>query len=238
MAELYLGDNLPALKSFKEQHKHIDLILTSPPYNMNLRIHNGKYRSRQVVRELTTKYEGFADNLPIDEYYTFLSDRLAVMLDIAPLVFLNIQPLTGNKRAVFKLIGDFSDQLKEVIIWDKQRAEPAIGEGVLNSQFEFILVFSKHNSISRKFEGYFKRGTLSNVIKVPKNVRGRIHKAEFPTLLVETILTNFTKEGDTVLDPFMGSGTVGQVCKQLNRNFIGVELLPKYYEYAKEALND
>ena len=47
----------------------IDLVITSPPYNMNLRIRNGKYCSRQIVKEFSTKYEGFDDNLPIEKYY-------------------------------------------------------------------------------------------------------------------------------------------------------------------------
>ena len=47
----------------------VNIVITSPPYNMNLRIRNGKYCSRQIVKELTTKYDGFDDNLSIDEFY-------------------------------------------------------------------------------------------------------------------------------------------------------------------------
>ena len=43
----------------------VDLVVTSPPYNMNLRIRNGKYCSRQIVKEFSTKYEGFDDNMPL-----------------------------------------------------------------------------------------------------------------------------------------------------------------------------
>ena len=49
----------------------VDLVITSPPYNMNLRIRKGEYCSRQIVKEISTKYDGFADNMPIDEYYKF-----------------------------------------------------------------------------------------------------------------------------------------------------------------------
>ena len=45
----------------------VNLVVTSPPYNMNLRIRNGKYCSRQIVKEFSTKYEGFDDNMPIEE---------------------------------------------------------------------------------------------------------------------------------------------------------------------------
>ena len=52
---------LNTLKSFKDNS--INCVITSPPYNMNLRIRNGEYCSRQIVRELTTKYNNFDDNL-------------------------------------------------------------------------------------------------------------------------------------------------------------------------------
>ena len=49
----------------------IQAVITSPPYNMNLRIRKGEYCSRQLVKEISTKYDGFDDNLPIDEYNKF-----------------------------------------------------------------------------------------------------------------------------------------------------------------------
>lgn len=78
----------------------VDLVITSPPYNMNLRIRNGAYCSRQITKEFSTKYEGFDDNLPIDEFYQFHLAALREMLRIAPLVFYNIQVVTGSKRDV------------------------------------------------------------------------------------------------------------------------------------------
>ena len=58
----------------------IDLVITSPPYNMNLRIRNGSYCSRQIVKEFSTKYEGFDDNLPIDEFYELHSKIIRELL--------------------------------------------------------------------------------------------------------------------------------------------------------------
>jgi len=54
---------------------------------------------------------------------------------------------------------------------------------------------------------------------------------------VEKLIKVSTKEGDTVLDPFMGSGTTGVACKLLNRNFIGIEIMPEYFKIAKKRLN-
>ena len=68
---IYNEDCLDTLKRMKNDS--IDCVITSPPYNMNLRIRNGKYCSRQIVKELSTKYSNFNDNLPIEEYNKFHS---------------------------------------------------------------------------------------------------------------------------------------------------------------------
>jgi site-specific DNA-methyltransferase (adenine-specific) len=96
----------------------VDVVVTSPPYNMNLRIRNGQYCSRQIVKEISTKYDGFDDNLPIAEYNKFHSDVLTELLRVSNLVFYNIQIVTGSKRSIFKMIGDFSESLKDIIVWD------------------------------------------------------------------------------------------------------------------------
>lgn len=218
----------------------INLTITSPPYNMNLRIRNGSYCSRQIVKELSTKYEGYDDNLPMDDYYNLNKDVITELLRVSDLTFYNIQILTGNKPAIFKLMGEFNDKIKEMIVWDKVNAQPAIGDGVLNSQFELILVLSDNDSLSRKFkEPKFERGTLSNLWNIKrgkKRLKG--HGATFPEELVAKIIDNFSEPGQVVLDPFMGTGTVGEVCKNSNRHFIGIELLDNYYEYCKNLLED
>lgn len=78
---------------------HVDLVITSPPYNMNLRIRNGKYCSRQVTRdEFSTKYNGFDDNLPIEEFYHQHKTILNELLRISPLIFYNISIVTGSRE--------------------------------------------------------------------------------------------------------------------------------------------
>ncbi len=113
-------DCLETLNRFTDNS--IDIVVTSPPYNMNLRIRNGEYTSRQIVKEFSTKYFNFTDNLPIDEYYEFHRKVLSELLRVSPLVFYNIQIVTGSKRAFFKLIGEFADNLKDIIVWDKSTA--------------------------------------------------------------------------------------------------------------------
>jgi site-specific DNA-methyltransferase (adenine-specific) len=237
MNSLFNGDCLDYMQNdmFVGQ---ADITITSPPYNMNLRIRNGKYCSRQIVKELTTKYKNYNDNLSMEEYYEWNKKIINYLIQISDLVFYNVQFLTGNKRALFKLIGEFNEQLKEIIIWNKVNAQPAIGEQILNSQYEVLLVFNKDNAISRKFNtAQFDRGTLSNVWDIKRGKKlNKQHGATFPEELVEKILNNFTKKGDVVFDPFMGTGTVGVVASKLKRNFIGVEIDKDYFEFAKQRI--
>ena len=142
----------------------IDLVITSPPYNMNLRIRNGKYCSRQIVKEFSTKYEGFDDNLPIDDYYDFHLNVLKELIRTSNIIFYNIQIVTGSKRAMFKIIGELSDYLKDIIVWDKGYAQPAMAHKVFNRRTELILIFDSKNAISRQFEkANFQRGTLDDL---------------------------------------------------------------------------
>ena len=237
MLNLINSDCLESMKTLKDNS--VDIVLTSPPYNMNLRIRNGKYCSRQIVKELSTKYESFDDNLPMDEYFEFNKNVLNECLRVSDLVFYNVQFLTGNKPALFRLMGYFHDKIKEFVIWDKVNAQPAIGSNVLNSQFEVLIILQNSKPESRAFaSGQFDRGTLSNVwnIKRGKKIH-KSHGAVFPIDLAEKVIGNFCKVGDVVLDPFMGTGTTGVACKTLQRKFIGIELDENYFNVASDRIN-
>lgn len=67
---------------------------------------------------------------------------------------------------------------------------------------------------------------------------GYEHPATFPEQLAHDHIISWSNEGDTVLDPFMGSGTTGKMAKQLNRNFIGIELDEEYFEIAKKRIEE
>jgi len=62
------------------------------------------------------------------------------------------------------------------------------------------------------------------------------HSAAFPQELPEWFIKLFTKENDTVLDPFMGSGTTLSVANRMKRNSIGIEIVPEYYEMVRKEL--
>jgi site-specific DNA-methyltransferase (adenine-specific)/modification methylase len=235
---LMQGDCLERMKEIESGS--VDMIFTSPPYNMNLRIRNGKYCSRQIVKEISTKYENFSDNLTMEEYFEFNKKVINECLRVSDLVFYNVQFLTGNKPALFKLLGEFNEKVKEFIVWDKCNAQPAIGSGVMNSQFEVLIVLQNTKPESRAFKSaQFDRGMLSNVWSMKRGKKAdKTHGATFPVELAEKAISSFTRKGSVILDPFMGVGTTGVACKNLNRNFIGIELDEDYFNIAEKRINN
>ena len=94
---------------------------------------------------------------------------------------------------------------------------------------------------SRASKGRF--GARKNIWRI--NTAGQenfgkkcVHPAMFSTQLASDHIRSWSNEGDTVLDPFMGSGTTGVACKNLARNFIGIELDTEYFNIAKERILD
>jgi site-specific DNA-methyltransferase (adenine-specific) len=75
------------------------------------------------------------------------------------------------------------------------------------------------------------------VQKFSNGNNGNVHPTQKPVALMEYLIKTYTNEGETVLDFTMGSGTTGVACKNLNRNFIGIELDKEYFEIAKKRIN-
>ena len=82
-----------------------------------------------------------------------------------------------------------------------------------------------------------KYGYPKNIIEVSNAVKiDKVHPTQKPVELLEYLIKTYTKEGDVVLDNCMGSGTTGVACKNLNRNFIGIEIDEKYFEICKDRI--
>lgn len=240
LIKLYRDDCLIKLNDI-ETNKRETVIITSPPYNMNLRVRGTGYAKRgfenSISEKIATKYKNFRDDLPMEVYYTLQKQFLNLSLSKADLIFYNIQMVTGNKVALFKLLGDFCENIKEVIIWDKMLGQPAVRAGCFNSRFEFIFILSSSSPSRRAFDNIlFERGKMDNVwqIKVGKH-KGM--KAGWPEELVEKIITSFVPNNYTVIDPYMGSGTAGVICKRHSIDFIGIERDEETFKMAEERIN-
>lgn len=228
----------------KMESKSIDVVITSPPYNMNLRVSGNRYIKREIKKELSSKYgDGnvFEDALPMDEYFETHKEIMTELLRVSKLCFYNIQQITGNKPALYKLIGHFHEQIKELIIWDKEKAQPAMQEGVLNSQFEFIFALTddKSDAMRRQFKtATFERGTLSNLWKIkPKRSKDKDHSATFPEPLVAKILDNFCDKKSIIYDPFCGTGTSLRIAKSKGHTIIGSEIIESYVKKANTLMS-
>ncbi len=237
---LYNHDCLSVMDTLLCNSIRVQLIVTSPPYNMRTRVSNDKYTKRENTDHFSKKYCDFDDALSIKDYYEFHKKAIDKMLKLSKVIIYNIQIVTGSKEAVFKLIGNFSENIKDVIIWDKGHGQPSMHEGVINKATELILVFESNASKGRALKNFsFKRGELEDIWRIPRErsiISG--HGAVFPVALAQKAIINFSNKGDTILDPFMGSGTTGVAAKSLDRNFIGIELSPIYFKTAKDRIED
>lgn len=119
-------------------------------------------------------------------------------------------------------MGDWAKtRLKKLSDTDKRRDESKVGSG-----------FGKNisNWVDRKM------AYPTNVLHLATECNNKNHSAAFPESLPEWFIKLFTQQEDVVLDPFMGSGTTNFVAQRMNRNSIGIEILPEYYNMVKEQL--
>lgn len=205
------------------------IILTSPPYNVGKEGWLGSSES---------KYEDDTDDRSQREFCEFLSVYMGLHLDHCVYMFLNMQMVKGNKNALCEFLYNFNDKLADIIIWDKQTAQPAMSENILNSQFEFVFVFKDESPANRRVGTQKFRGTVSNVYYGPpnrENEHSKIHSASFPMHLPTWIIKNFTNPKEIVCDPFIGLGTTMMACEQLDRVCYGMEINPVYCEIACQS---
>ena len=117
--------------------------------------------------------------------------------------------------------GDWAkSRLKNLSDTDRTRDESKVGSG-----------------FGKKIENWIGRSMAypTNVMHMATECGNKSHSAAFPEALPEHFINLFTREGDTVLDPFMGSGTTIVVAERMARNAIGVEILREYYDMVAVA---
>ena len=88
------------------------------------------------------------------------------------------------------------------------------------------------------FKRTYKEKQPVTLIQFDKIRRGSLHPTQKPVELMEYLIKTYTNENNTVLDNCMGSGTTGIACKNLDRNFIGIELNPEYFKIAEKRINE
>ena len=209
----------------KMPNNFVDYTLTSPPYNVG---------NNNMVEK---KYNNFNDKL--DNYFENQKNLINELLRVTKKhIFYNIQMLGNNKIDFLKLLGYFNNKIKDVIIWEK-KGIPHIEPGILNSSFEFIIIFSNDFPEKKKFYDANFKGNFNNVIKTlnpHSNPFSKKHKAIMPLDIPRLLLQKFGKKNDIWYDCYMGTGTTALACVLEKRNYIGSEISKEYIDLCYKRL--
>ncbi|MBR3229786.1 MAG: site-specific DNA-methyltransferase [Bacilli bacterium] len=190
-----------------------DYALTSPPYN----------------RKRNDKYEEYDDTK--ENYYDFLVEVIENLLRITKNhIFFNIQTNYYNKTDIYNLIGDWSNYIQNILIWEKSNPLPASGYNITNA-YELILVLG--NKPLKALHTYTK-----NIITTSVNTETttKTHKAVMKQEVADWIFEKFIPEGSTVIDPMMGLGTTAISAEKHNCSWFGYEIVPQYVNLAYERI--
>ena len=254
--DLWQGDCLELMKDIPDGS--IDLVVTSPPYD-NLRTYNGSLNWNfeifsNIANELTRvlKKGGvivwvvgdatvkgsetgssfrqalyFKDQCKLNLHDTmiYLKDQLAF-------------PDFNRYYNAFEYMFVFSKGKPKSFNPIKDRKNKSFGRKVSGKDRNADGTFTKKSRAGKRCENEF--GVRWNYWLMYNHKRGpeTKHPAIFPYDLAADHIKSWSNEGDIVLDPFLGSGTTGVAAKNLNRNFIGIELDEKYYQIAKERIEN
>jgi DNA modification methylase len=256
MIDLRLGNCLEVMKSMPSDS--VDLTVTSPPYD-NLRTYNGftfdfegiaqeLYRVTKdggvivwIVGDATVKGSETGTSFRQALYFKEIGFNLHDTMIYQKLgggakgsnycywqQFEYMFVLSKGKPKALNLIHDKKNE------WFGTKAGKLAGRNVDGS------IKKDRSHVSKDVKEFSKRGNVwiidSGFMKSTSDKIAYKHPAIFPESLAKDHIISWSNEGDTVLDCFMGSGTTGKIAKQLNRNFIGIEISQEYLDIAKERI--
>lgn len=216
IATLHHGDCLEILQTLPDNS--VDMVLTDPPYGINFQSNGGNKRARfEKILNDKMPFVEFIQQLP----RVLKSTGCAMIFtrwDVQQ-VFIDELIKRGLKP-------------KNIVIWDKMVHGKGDLKRAFGSRYESI-IFVANNEF--RFNG--KRPT--DIVQCMKiNPQHLIHPNQKPVALLENLIEKCTKENQTVLDCFMGSGSTGIACFNTNRKFIGIELDKKYFELSQSRINE
>ena len=226
---LVCGDCIEVLNNLKSP---VDLIVTDPPYGIAYRSNYQQYDRvignmgvDVVVREAYFNQIANDEQVPLD-WLPIVHERLKI--DSAMYVFCH-----WSKWAILYLATQASNfKIKNMIVMNKSNHGMGDLKGSYAPKHE-LLMFATKGRHELNFES--RQKDIWDV-KVMFSGAYHHHPNEKPLEWLTPCIQNSSIEREIVLDPFMGSGTTGVACANLNRRFIGIEIDPKYFAIAKERI--
>jgi len=261
--DIFLGDCKEQLKLLPANS--VDLIVTSPPYadqrkNTYGGIHTDKYVewfipiTKQLLRVLKptgTFILNIKEKVVDGERSTYV---LELILEMRKQGWLWTEEFIWHKKNCYpgKWPNRFRDAWERLLQFNKDRYFNMYQEEVMVPTGDWAKTRLKNLSETDKTRDNSKVGSgfgknisnwldrdkayPSNVLHLATECNNKNHSAAFPEELPEWFIKLFTKETDTVLDPFMGSGTTLNVANRMKRNSIGIDIVPEYCEMVKKQL--
>jgi len=227
------GDSLTVMKTMDSNS--IDLVITSPPYNLKNSTGNGMSHNTKTGKwagaALQNGYSDYNDCMPHNEYAKWQNNCLKEMFRLikdSGAIFYN-----HKWRVQDGLIQDRNDIIKglpvrQIIIW-KRKGGINFNPGYFLPTYEVIYMIAKP-----KFKLAPKANAFGDVWEFKQEMKNP-HPAPFPVDLIDRIIKSTTSE--IILDPFFGSGTTGIAAIINDRNYIGIEISPNYCDMAKKRIN-
>jgi len=229
--EIVCGDAIEVMKKIPDGS--VQLIVTSPPYNLKNSTGNGMKDGRGgkwANAALQNGYSHHNDCMPHDEYVKWQRSCLTEMMRILSengAIFYN-----HKWRVQDGLLQDRQDivsgfPVRQIIIW-RRKGGINFNAGYFLPTYEVIYVIAKP-----KFKLTSKANAHGDVWEFTQEMKND-HPAAFPVDLIDRIISSTNAE--IILDPFMGSGTTAVSALNFKRSFIGIEISPEYCEMAKKRI--
>lgn len=207
------GDCLEIIKQIKDCS--LGGVITDPPYGMNFQSHRRLKEYNKIVNDNNLDWL----NEYFKETYRCLKDDTAIYCFCS-----------WHNIDVFKQVFQQYYKLKNILIWVKNNHGSGDLQASYAPRYEMILYGNKGRCL-------FKNGRNDDVLFFNKT-NNQYHPTQKPIELIKHLLSNSTKQNDWIFDGYMGSGSTGVACKQLNRNFIGIEINEQYFNIAKERIDN
>lgn len=243
MIDIRLGDCIQELKKIDDNS--VDCIVTSPPYWKGFE-YEAYFNSYKQYLDWCKGW--------LTECKRVLKPNGTMWLNV-----INDSEITIRAFEIMEIATrELMYKLHDTVIWYRYNQQPANTTRQLTNQCEYIYCL-RHTSANVEFNKtnaynqnptIFKTKNVGNVWEIPfnsgkktnvsfgrKETKSAYGHSGFPIELPETCILLSTKENDTVLDCFMGTGTTGVACKKHNRNFIGIDLSNDYCELSKDRIN-